>query len=460
MLLKQYYLNCLAQASYLIADDDTKTAVIVDPRRDIDIYLDDARQLGLTITHAILTHFHADFVAGHIELRDRVGARIALGANAGADYDFQPLADGENLVLGPGVHLQALATPGHTPEAISLLVYDDESDPSQPHAVLTGDTLFIGDVGRPDLMASVGVTAEELASSLYDSLQLKLLPLPDKVIVYPGHGAGSLCGRALSSATQSTMGEQRLYNYALEPMDKAAFIALVTTDLPAVPDYFSYDADLNRRERPTIEGALGGSAQPLSLDRLLHAQSSGAQILDVRDSGSFAAAHLAGSINVGLEGQFASWAGTLLDRETPIVIVAEPGEPEEAALRLGRIGFDNVSGFLDGGMAALADRDDLLARFDRYAPGTLRERLAEKEAACIVDVRAQAELQEGKLDDSLHIPLPVLTNRLSEIPFDCEVILYCAGGYRSPMAASLLLRNGYKRVADLAGGYGAWAATA
>lgn len=459
MQLKQYYLNCLAQASYLIADDDTKQAVIVDPRRDIEPYLTDLQDGGLTLTHVILTHFHADFVAGHIELRDRTGARIALGAQADADYDFLPLADGDTIDLGR-VRLQARATPGHTPEAISLLVFDLDQSATEPHAVLTGDTLFIGDVGRPDLMASQGVTADELAAALYDSLQTKLLPLPDDTLVYPGHGAGSLCGRALSSETVSTMAEQRQYNYALQPMSRDDFIKLVTADQPAAPDYFAYDADLNRRERPTLADQLDRELRPLPLDEVERLAAAGAQLLDVREGGPYAAAHLTGSINVGLSGQFATWAGTLLDRDRPIVIIAEPGDEAQAAIRLGRIGLDNVAGYLDDGMAALDGHDDLVDHFDRYAPATLRERLAEPDPPLVVDLRAQPELLEGRVEGSVHIPLSDLRRRLHELPRGREIAVYCAGGYRSPMGASILQREGYGPVADLAGGYAAWAATA
>jgi rhodanese-related sulfurtransferase len=246
------------------------------------------------------------------------------------------------------VRLKAIATPGHTPEGISILVYDLTKDGDKPHAVLTGDTLFIGDVGRPDLLASIGVTAPELAGMLYDSLHQQLLALPDDTLVYPAHGAGSMCGRHLSKETVSTIGIQRRYNYALQPMSKHAFIELVTADQPEAPAYFGYDATLNRRERPTLEQTLAQVLQPLSLDELLGIQNVGARVLDVRDQPDFEGGHLVDSVNIGLGGKFATWAGTLLDRETPIVIIAEPGREQEAAMRLGRIGFDHVAGYLQG----------------------------------------------------------------------------------------------------------------
>ncbi len=288
----------MAQASYLICDEESGQAVVVDPRRDITPYIIEASERKLTITHVILTHFHADFISGHIELRDTVGAKIALGSLANPDYDFLPLNDGDIIDIG-SVRLQVLSTPGHTPEAISILVFDLATNSTEPHAVLTGDTLFIGDVGRPDLMASVGVTAQELAADLYDSIHKKLLPLPDTTIVYPGHGAGSFCGRALSNETASTIGEQRLHNYALQPMEKDAFIHLVTADQLTAPDYFAYDADLNRRERDTLDQTIESSMNPLDIKTVVDSIANGAQLLDVRDGGSFAAGHFRGAINVG-----------------------------------------------------------------------------------------------------------------------------------------------------------------
>src|SRR5512145_280852 len=329
MLLKQYYLGCLAHASYLIADEATGTAVVVDPQRDIDQYLHDANQHQLHIDYVFLTHFHADFLAGHIELRERVGATICLGAQAQADFAFTPFAHGETLTFGD-VRLQVLETPGHTPEAISILVYDLQQDPAHPHAVLTGDTLFIGDVGRPDLMASVGISQTELASMLYDSLHQHLLTLPDETLVYPAHGAGSMCGKNLSTDTVSTLGTQRRLNYALQPMRKDEFIRLVTTDQPEAPPYFAYDAMLNRRERATLAQTLQRELIPLTLDDVLRLMNTGAQVLDVRDPEVFETAHLTGSVNIGLQGNFATWAGIVLAQDTPIILIADPGREAEA----------------------------------------------------------------------------------------------------------------------------------
>src|SRR5713226_4402827 len=352
MILHQFYLNCLAHASYLIGDERTRTAAVVDPQRDIDQYLTFAEAHGLRIAHVFLTHLHVDFIAGHLELRDRAGAMIYLGAAATAEYAFTPLHDGDRVEFGR-VRLQAIETPGHTPESVSLAVYDLDRSETEPHAVLTGDTLFIGDVGRPDLRAALGWSATDLGGRLYDSLRTKLLALPDASLVYPAHGAGSLCGKALSKETVSTIGEQRRLNYALQPMTKAAFVDLVTADQPDAPPYFTYDAVLNSKERPTLDEALAREVNPITLEQVLALQQVGGQILDTRDAGDFAAAHLAGSINIGLGGQYATWAGTILRHDKLIVIVADPGRELEAALRLGRIGFDQVAGYLENGIEIL-----------------------------------------------------------------------------------------------------------
>src|SRR5438874_10559099 len=299
MILHQFYLNCLAHASYLVGDEQTRIAAVVDPQRDVDRYLEFAAAHRLRIAHVFLTHLHADFVAGHLELRDRAGATIYLGAAASAEYAFTPLADGDRIALGR-VRLQAIETPGHTPESVSLAVYDLERSATEPHGVLTGDTLFIGDVGRPDLRAALGWSAADLGAMLYESLRTKLLTLPDASLVYPAHGAGSLCGKALGPETVSTIGHERRSNYALQPMSKSAFVDLVTADQPDAPPYFTYDAVLNSKERPTLDEALAREVQPLTLDQLLAIQSVGGQVLDTRDPGEFAAAHLTGSINVGL----------------------------------------------------------------------------------------------------------------------------------------------------------------
>ena len=457
MILKQYYLGCLAHASYLLGDEASATAIIVDPQRDIHQYLDDAEKFGLQIRHVFLSHFHADFVAGHLELRDRCGATIHLGSRARAEYAFAAMKDGDTLNF-PGLRLQVLETPGHTIESISILVFDLGKDPARPHAVLTGDTLFIGDVGRPDLRASLGWTANDLGSHLYDSLHDKLLELPDETLVYPAHGSGSLCGKNLSSDTVSPLGFQRATNYALQPMTKEEFIRLVIADQPDAPPYFTYDAILNAREHPSLDKNLEQVLCPIELDDVLRMGDAGSQILDVRDASEYAKGHLAGSINIGLGGQYATWAGTVLDRAKPIVIVAEPGREKEAALRLGRIGFDHVTGYLQGGMEALAGRSDLVWPTERISAPAVAEELASVGAPLLLDIRNPREWTTKRIDGSVNVPLNHLQERIAEIPRDRRIAIHCAGGYRSSIAASILQQHGITNLTEMAGGLAAWEA--
>lgn len=454
MFLKQYYLGCLAHASYLIGDEASGVAVVVDPRRDALGYQEEAAKHGLRIEHVVLTHFHADFVAGHLELRDALGAQIHLGARGEAQYAVTPAHDGDELVLGRHVKLRFWETPGHTPEGITALVFDRQVSEDVPHAALTGDTLFIGDVGRPDLVASQGSSAEELAGMLYDSLHDKLLTLPDETLVYPAHGAGSLCGRNLSTDTVSTIGAQRAFNYALAPMSREEFIHMATADLPPAPAYFGYDALLNRTERPTsIRQTV---ITRLGLDALLREVNDGAQLLDVRDPVDFSAAHIDRAINVGLGGAFAQWAGAVLDPARPIALVVYPGGEQEAVTRLARVGFDRVVGFLNSGMQSLEPRPDLVAHTERIAAANLAEAL-EREKPFVLDVRNPAEFDAGHVPGAVNIPLPTLSARMDEVPADKPIAVYCASGYRSSVGASLLLAA-EREVKELQGGYAAWGA--
>ncbi len=454
MILKQYYLGCLAHASYLVGDEASSTAIVVDPQRDIQKYLEDAGNFGLQIRHVFLTHFHADFIAGHLELRDRCGATIHLGSRAQAEYSFVGMNDGDALDF-PNLRLQVLHTPGHTIESISILLFDLQKE-AKPYAVLTGDTLFIGDVGRPDLRASLGWTADDLGAHLYDSLHNKLMKLDDETLVYPAHGAGSLCGKQLSSDTVSSFGDQRRLNYALQPMSKEDFIRLVTADQPDAPPYFTYDAVLNTRERATLDKNLEQVLHPIGLAEVLRMGQAGAQILDVRDAAEYAKGHLAGSINIGLGGQYATWAGTLLDRAKPIVIIAEPGREHEAAVRLGRIGFDHVNGYLQDGMEALAHRPDLVWPTERISPQMMAEELAGVDPPLLLDVRSPREWAARHIDVSLNVPLNHLQERIAEIPRNRRVAVHCAGGYRSSMAASILHQYGITDLIEMAGGLAAW----
>lgn len=453
MILKQFYLNCLAHASYLVGDEQTHVAAVVDPQRDIDQYLAFAGEHGLRIEHVFLTHFHADFVAGHVELRDRTGARIYLGAAAKAEYAFTPLEDGDRVEFGR-VRLEALETPGHTAESISIVVYDLDQSAAVPHAVLTGDTLFIGDVGRPDLRVALGWSAADLGGLLYESLRTKLLTLPDSSLVYPAHGAGSLCGKAISKETVSTIGAQRRENYALQPMTKTAFVDLVTADQPDAPPYFTYDAVLNSQERPTLDETLARELNPMTLDQVLALQEVGGQVLDTREATDFAPAHLAGSINIGLGGQYATWAGTVLSRERPIVIVADPGRENESAVRLGRIGFDHVVGYLKDGLRSLEARPDLTVSTERFSAPLAADRIGAGDMLA-VDVRTPSERDQKRVAGSVGIPLNHLMERTDELPNDRPLLVYCAGGYRSSIAASLLQARGFN-VSEIAGGLTAW----
>jgi glyoxylase-like metal-dependent hydrolase (beta-lactamase superfamily II)/rhodanese-related sulfurtransferase len=438
MLFERFYLGCLAHASYVIGDEAAGVAAVVDPRRDVEPYLTFADAHDVRIAHVILTHLHADFIAGHLELRQRTGAAIYIGEAASTEYASTPLRDGTEIQMG-GVRLRALSTPGHTPESTSVVVFD-LAHGDAPYAVLTGDTLFIGDVGRPD------------------SLHSKLLTLPDETLVYPAHGAGSLCGKALSQAAVSTIGEQRRENYALQPMSQSAFIDMVTADQPDAPPYFAYDAMMNAREHATLDQVLERELVPLSLDEVILAAREGAQVLDTRDAGEFAASHMAGSINVGLSGPFATWAGTVLDRSRLIVIVAEPGGEVEAALRLGRIGFDHVAGFLKDGLVRAALRPGLLVSTERISPEVAQARLRADTAPALIDVRAPGERQARLIAGSVALPLTRLIEGAKSLDRTKPVIVHCAGGYRSSIAASVLQRMGFVAVSEMAGGISAWAA--
>ena len=458
MIVKQFYLQCLAHASYMIGDEETKTAVVVDPQRDIDQYLQEARAHGWRIWSVFLTHFHADFLAGHLELQKQTGADICMGSKAHTDFPIISFKDGEVLEFGC-VKIKVLETPGHTPESISLVVYDISTSSERPYCVLTGDTLFIGDVGRPDLMASVGTTADELGSQLFDSLRNKLMLLPDETLVYPAHGAGSMCGKNLSSDTVSTLGKQRWENYALQPMTREEFIGLVTADQPEAPAYFGYDAQMNREAHQTLEVVVNNSLTPLPLEMVLELQQNDAQILDVRKAVDYAGGHLKGSLNIGLMGKFATWAGTLLDPKRPVVLITEPGMEKEAIERLGRIGFDHVVGFLNGGMAAFLQRPDLLQKGQRISAQGLAELLTTTYPPTVVDVRTEKEWETGHIDKSLNIPLPHLAGQIHKIPEGTPVVVHCASGYRSSAALGILEQAGRTQAMDLIGGYDAWVTT-
>ena len=455
MYFTQHYLDCLSQASYLIGDKTTGQAVVVDPRRDIADYLSDAADHGLRIIGVINTHFHADFLSGHLEMAQATGAWIGYGQGAHAEFPIRSLADGERITLGE-VTLEIMHTPGHTPESISVLVYEHPDD-DIAYGVLTGDALFIGDVGRPDLLASIGVTADELGHQLYDSIQRKLMGLPDGVRVFPAHGAGSACGKNLSTEKQSTIGEQRLFNYACQPMSEPEFVALVTAGQPPAPDYFLYDAILNRKDRAVYDA--GQPLAALGTAEMLTAISGGALVVDARDAQDFAAGHLTGALNVPADGRFAETAGMILQPADEVVVMAPDGRAQEVAVRLARIGFDQVTGYVPDGETILAAHPELTSRGSRLTPRQLAEASTSPNAPLVIDVRNGAERDAGFIPGSLHIPLAQLHQRIQEIPADRPVVTYCAGGWRSSVAASMLRRHGNPDVSDLLGGFAAWTAT-
>ncbi len=455
MYFAQHYLDCLSQASYLIGDETTQQAIVVDPRRDIAEYLSDARDHGMRIVGVINTHFHADFLSGHLEMADATGAWIGYGQGAEAEFPIRSLADGERISLGQ-VTLQIMHTPGHTPESISVLVYEHPDD-EVAYGVLTGDALFIGDVGRPDLLASIGVTADELAHLLYDSVQNKLMGLPDGVRVFPAHGAGSACGKNLSTEKQSTIGEQRRFNYACQPMGEPEFVALVTAGQPPAPDYFVYDAVLNRKDRAVYDAQHALSA--LDIDSLRLAIAGGAIPIDAREAPEFARGHLRGALNVPADGRFAETAGMVVEPTDDVVVIAPDGREQEIAVRLARIGFDHVAGYLPDVESFLMDHPELASRASRLTSHQLAEASASPRAPMVIDVRNASERDEGSVPGSVHIPLAQLHRRIRQIPLDQPIVTYCAGGWRSSVAASMLRRAGVPDVSDLLGGFAAWTAT-
>lgn len=457
MIFEQFYLQCLSHASYLVGDDVTKRAVVVDPQRDVAIYLHAADAHGLTIERVIETHLHADFLSGHLELADRTGAVISYGDGAQTDYPIEPLAHLRRLALGD-VTLEIRATPGHTPESISVVVYEHADDPS-PYGVLTGDTLFIGDVGRPDLLAAAGtgLTAEVLARRLYHSLHEQLLTLPDTTLVFPAHGAGSACGKRLSTETSSTLGDQRRTNYALAPMTEDDFVAVVTEGQPVAPAYFSFDAHRNREARPLLEEDT--PPPPLDVDSVSAAHAEGAALLDTREPADFAAGHLREAINVGLQGRFAEYAGDVLQPDQPIVLVGDPANALEAKVRLARIGFDRVLGHLMDPAAVFTTRPELTTSSSRLTVAQLRERMATVAGLAVVDVRNPGEIAAtGTIPDATLIPLPRIVTELASLDRAAPTVVYCASGYRSAVAASVLRAAGIADVSDLLGGYDAWTA--
>lgn len=451
MIFRQYYLACLSHASYLIGDEQSGRAVIVDPQRDISGYLADAQEFGLSIERVLETHFHADFLSGHLELAHATGAVISYGEVAQPEFAFEPLADGQIISLGE-VTLQILATPGHTPESISIVVKENPND-EVPYGVLTGDTLFIGDVGRPDLLTSVGVSASDLASQLYDSLHDKLLVLPDATRVFPAHGAGSSCGKKLSNETESTIGIQRTTNYALAPMTRNEFIEVVTQGQSVAPLYFSFNASRNKVDRPLLDESEWPAV--LSLDDVTQAMSGGAKVLDTRDSVEFQAGHLTGSVNVPLAGRFAEFAGEVIKSDKDIVMVCAAGTEHDARVRLARIGFDRVIGSLRDPLAVFHDNPQLVSRSSRLTVHEFDLRRKDISGLQLIDVRLPSETELGVVAGAKLLPLQQLITHVDKLRKDQPVVVYCESGVRSSIAASALESEGFDDVSDVIGGYAA-----
>ena len=476
MYFEQFYLGCLAHASYLLGSEGE--GIVVDPQRDVEIYLEAAQKNGLKIRYIFETHLHADFVSGHQELAARTGAKICVSRHAGATFPHVDVDDGFALKVGE-LKIEVLATPGHTPESISLLVTDLSTNAStssgqapgdaakiptppkeggvghpQPWAVLTGDTLFIGDVGRPDL--SPTHTPQQLAGLLYDSLHQKLMALPDSVLVYPAHGAGSLCGRNMRAERSSTIGTERLTNYALQIKDRDQFVRQMTSNLPARPDYFLEDAAINRAGAPALNEL--PELQPIAASELKTMLEKGAVALDVRPGHEFIAAHLPGSVSIPLSGQFASWAGAVLGLSArPVLIAGTPEQLSEARVRLARIGIEDVAGYLRDGVEGWKQAGLPVAQVKQITAQELASRVANGSMG-VLDVRREAEFEAGHIDGADWHPLDRFKAALPEISKDAPVAVHCKSGYRSLVAVSLLRRAGYHNVVDLAGGFDAWQA--
>ena len=449
MVFEQFYLGCLAHASYLIGSEGV--AAVVDPQRDVGIYLEAARERGLRIAHIIETHLHADFVSGHRELADRTGATIYLGEGSGAQFLHRAVREGDEIGFGQ-CRLRFLQTPGHTLESVSVLVFDLEQGEG-PIAVLTGDTMFIGDVGRPDL--SELHTPQELAAQLYDSLHGKLLGLPDSVRVYPAHGAGSMCGRNISADRNSTIGRERATNYALQPMSRERFIEIMTQDLPARPEYFQRDVAANRQGAAALDSL--PPVERLSPAEVMRRQQEGATVLDVRPASGFCSGAIPGSMQIGLGGQFASWAATLIGLDRDIILVAEDDKAvDEARMRLTRVGMERVAGALADGVAGWTGAGLPLVEIEQITVQDLRAEMEDNRELCVLDVRRPAEWDHGHIPGAMLRPLDQLRISLESLDRRRVMAVHCKSGYRSLIACSLLAGQGF-RVMNVLGGYDAWA---
>jgi len=445
MLIQHFFVDGLAHSSYLLGG--SKTCAVVDPRRDVQIYLDTAKTMGVKITHILETHLHADFISGHLDLAERTGAKIYAPKTGKCEFDHVALSEGDKFEI-EDMELKILETPGHTPEHIVYVVID-HSRGEEPAALFSGDTLFVGDVGRPDLFPNI---AKQLASKLYDSLYAKLIRLPDFCELYPAHGAGSLCGRAMSAKRTSTMGYEKRYNYAFQIKDKAKFIELLTTEMPEAPDHFSRCSDINRkgpalvRNLPTLT-----PFDPLSFSK--KAEEKNTVVLDIRSYEAFGGQHVAGAYHIDFGGNFATFAGWVIPPDVNMLLVAENGEQAaEAIIGLRRVGLDRTIGYLDGGMYEWAKAGLPMEHIPQLSAEELSQRITSGSKIGLVDVRAKREFQTGHIEGSINIPAPDLRERYKVLDTRVPIVTICNTGHRSSLAASILKQRGFKDISNLAGG--------
>lgn len=451
MKVEQIYTGCLAEAAYYI--ESNGEAVIIDPLRETAPYIEKAEANGAKIKYVLETHFHADFVSGHIDLAKKTGATIVFGPNAKPSYDVHIATDGEELKVGD-VTIKVLHTPGHTMESTTYLLIDENG---KNHSIYTGDTLFIGDVGRPDLAVKSDLTEADLAGHLYDSLHSKIMTLENDVIVYPGHGAGSACGKNMSKETFDTLGNQKEVNYALQPMSKEEFVKQVTDGLVPPPQYFPKNVAMNKMGYESFDNILEHGNKALDADTFEDVvNANGALMLDVRSPEQFVKGHVPNSIFVGLDGSFAVWVGTLVTNlQQPIVLITEDGREEEAVTRLARVGYDNTLGYLKGGIKAWEAAGKEVEAIESVSADEFAAKFKANEVPKIVDVRKASEYASQHIESNsvLNIPLDLINSKMEEFPQEETMFMHCAGGYRSVIAASILKSRGYHNMVNIEGGF-------
>ncbi len=447
MYIKQIYTQCLSEASYYI--DDHAEAVIIDPIREPDQYIELAKERGSTIKYIFETHFHADFISGHLELAKKTGAIILFGPDARTSFPIHSAADGEHIKIG-NIHFVVLHTPGHTPESTTFLLVDEKG---KNHAIFTGDTLFIGDVGRPDLAIAQNITSQDLAAMLYDSIQQKIMPLEDDVMVYPGHGPGSACGKNIGKETFTQLGEQKKGNYALQPMTKEVFVKTITEGIVPAPSYFAIAASINKNGYDNLEDVFVKTNRSLSLEDFKTQIQSGAVILDTRIADEFEKAHIPNSINIGTNGQFAIWAATVLDYKKPLVLITDPGKENEVITRLARVGIENITGYLQGGFSTWIQANQEIAAITSIEPEEIRTYM--DKGWKVLDVRKPGEFETGHIKGAKTLHLQILEENLDELDKNTSYIIHCAGGYRSMIAASMLKKHGFTHFVNVHKGWSA-----